>query len=306
MRSIAGVVSALAIALVSATAAADVSKAWQAARDNLPESTVAVGAIDVGAIIKAKSFPTLLAAAVKEERDLAEIMGIVKAACQLDAAATLEGVVVAGDPAAERGAVYLQLAIDRARATACIEAIVKVVGDKSVTVRQDGIYTVISEGVDDETVHLAWVAPNVVVIPMDMSKADAEAWTGHKGAFARSLVAKRIAKLDTKAIAWGAFASATPLDDDDLAVTGAHGSVLHAKGMLTAVVRGTFVDANAAKRTIGEMQRELTREIGRKRTPPALVKLLRTIKVRAVGTEGLLDAKTTEAAFAAAIAASVR
>lgn len=296
-------VSTLAIAVVSTTAAADVSKAWQAARDHLPASTTAVGAIDIATIVNAPSFPTLFAAVVKEERDVGEAVEIVQRACDVDPLKVVEGIVIGGDLSKEQGAIFVQLAFDRAKTTSCFKAIATAVGEHRMVIREDGNVTVVAEKPGDDEAYFVWAAPNVLVIPIELTKADAETWTGHKGAFAKSLVAQVVGQVDTKAVAWGAFASTQPLDAEDLPVTRAHGTVAYARGMLTLAVRGTFANDAAARQSAIAMKRDLASELRSKSTPHPIKKALRTIKIRAKGLDGFIDAKLGEKAFAAAFAA---
>nr|MBA2539066.1 hypothetical protein [Deltaproteobacteria bacterium] len=162
MRTSISCVAALAACLLSAsTSSADVSKAWQAAKDNLP-GMPAIGAIDVAAVVKLPAFGKLFDMARKEERDIDQAVSLLKVACKLDITSVVDGLVVAGDPDGRDDdiVVFVQLTLDRTKATACMETMLKQVEKrKQIAVKQDGIYTVASVG--NEAAYFAWVGPNV-------------------------------------------------------------------------------------------------------------------------------------------------
>jgi hypothetical protein len=283
------------LAALQSRAEADTSKAWAAARDNLPAATRAVGAIDLGAVVKTPSFGKLLALLMKEEKDFREGYEMVKKACKVEPSSVIEGVVFAGDPTTGKGVAFLQLTLDRAKATACLEASLRAAsGNPKASVKAEGNLAALSVGGD--TAYVAWVTGDVVAIAFDPEKKDVlQAWIGQKGAFAKTAVPGQLGKVDTKAIAWGAMALDKPLDDDDLKVLSAHGALTLARGAITGALRGTFVDAKAARDAQTEMQQELTREIGRKSTPEPVKRVLRAINLTAKGTEVALTGTTTEA-----------
>ena len=258
MRALVCVVTMLAA--LSSRAEADTSKAWAAARDNLPASTRAVGALDVAAIVKTAAFGKIFELVMKEERDLREAHALVKKACQVDPLAVIEGVVVAGDPRQDAGVVFLQLSLDRAKATACLEATLRAMGNPKAQLKLDGNIAAVSVGRD--TAYLAWVTGDVVAISLEPEKKDAlQAWIGQKGAFAKT----------------------------------ASGALALAKGTVSGSVRGTFADAKGARDAQAEMQKEITKELGRKSTPEPMKRVLKAISVAAKGSEVTVAGSAAEA-----------
>lgn len=286
-------------------AAADTSKAWAAARDNLPAQTRAIGAIDVAAIVKSAAYARLFELVMKEERDVREAYTLIKKACQVDPAAVIEGVVVAGDPAQDRGVVFLQLALDRAKVTACLEAALKAIGEARPQIKFDGNIAAISVGRD--TAYVAWVTPDVVAISLEPEKKDAlQAWIGQKGAFARSTVPAQLSKVDTKAAAWGALALDRPLVDDYLQIVSAHGAVTLSKGTIAGSLRGTFVNAKVARDTHAEIQKDFAKELNRKRTPDPVKRVIKAIGASVKGAEVALTGSVTEADLLGAMTAVMK
>ena len=302
------VVGALALvaSLASRPAHADYSKAWAAAKDNLPATTKAVLVGDVALGVKTPTYAAVLPMMLAEERDLAQGLALIKGACKIDAVAAVDGFVLAGDPATEKGVAFIQLAgVDRTKLSSCVQSVLKMMGEKSATVTQDGMFTVISNGHD--SLFVAWVTPQVVAISLEPErKADLQAWTGQKGAFARSPVSAQLAKLDTKAPGWGVLALDKPLDDDDVPVKTARGTLAIAGGTLTGELYGNFVTPAAAKRVHGDMTKEIAKEMGRTKTPPAVKKVMKAVVVKSSGSDVTLKVKVAEKDLIAAIAAAFK
>ena len=136
---------------------------------------------------------------------------------------------------------------------------------------------------------------DVVAISLEPEKKDAlQAWIGQKGAFAKTTVPAQLGKVDTKAAAWGAIALDKPLDDD-LRVLSASGALALAKGTVSGSVRGTFADAKGARDAQAEMQKEITKELGRKSTPEPMKRVLKAISVAAKGSEVTVAGSAAEA-----------
>jgi hypothetical protein len=278
--------------LVSSSARADYSKAWAAAKANLPATTRAVAMIDATAFDKSPHFQRIYKLALTADRDVREFEAEVKQLCKLDLAKTLEGVVVAGDPEKNQLVLYVQLAVDRAKATACFEALIakKAGSGPKPTMRQEGMYTVMMSRSGQREIFVAWPAPNVLAFTFDpQNKPALAAWVGREG-FAKSPVAPQIAKADPKAIAAGAVALSRPLDD---MISSAYGQLVMAGERLSAVVVGNTTDANAATKGGAQLTKEIEREKSRKHLAPAIRTLLSNMRVGAKGTDIRLEAAGT-------------
>ncbi|MEO8700341.1 MAG: hypothetical protein ABI867_09870 [Kofleriaceae bacterium] len=304
MRAIPAVVIAL-VSLLSLRAEADVSKAWAAASANLPAETRAIGAIDVAVAVKSPSFAQVFELLQKEEKDIRMAYELVKTNCKIDPVQVVEGVVIAGTPDHGRGAVYIQLSIDRAKAISCVESIFAANKMPKPKISVDGNMTVISVG--KEAMYVAWVTKDVVAIAFKdpTKKSELAGWTGGKGALAKTALAAQIGKTDTKAAAWGAFALDKPLDDNDMKVTSGWGVVNYVKANLAGSVHGNFVDAAAAAKTYAKMQQELAKEMGRKNTPAAMLKVMKAMKLSSKASEVVLEASVSEADLLAAFLAAI-
>src|SRR5262249_20438207 len=114
------------VACLAQRAEADVSKAWQAAKDNLPANTPIVIAVDVGALQKSPALPHLVETLRAEERGFREAYNAFRTGCNVDPLSLVDGFVVAGDPKSDETVVYMQLTIDRAKATTCLQSAIGV------------------------------------------------------------------------------------------------------------------------------------------------------------------------------------
>lgn len=284
------------VAAVSSSAGADVSKAWQAAKDNLPDTIPAIGAVDVAAAVKQPAFGKLLDLVKKEERDIREGLELFRSACNLDVTQVVDGFVIAGDPNGKDDDImlFVQLKIDRAKASTCLEAMLRTVEKrKQVTVQQTGMFTEVSVGKD--TAYFAWVDKAVVAFNIDpIRKARLEGFVGKKG-LAKSPVGSLFGKLDPKAAAFGAIKLAKPLDRE-VPFTTAYGHVTLAGTVASATLVGTTKDATTAGQWVTEVRREITKTAGRDRTPAVAKKILGAIAVSSAGADVTLkaSASTTE------------
>lgn len=273
------------VAAVSSSAGADVSKAWQAAKDNLPDTIPAIGAVDVAAVVKQPAFGKLLALVKKEDRGVREGIELVKSACNLDLTQVVDGVVVAGDPDGKDDdiMVFLQLKIDRPKASTCLEAMLRTVEKrKQVTVQQTGKFTEASVG--DETAYFAWVDKAVVAFNVEpIKKARLERFVGKQG-LAKSPVGSLFGKLDPKAAAFGAIKLAKPLDRD-LPFTQVYGNATLTNTTLAGAIVGTATDTAAAGKFVTEAKRELIKLALRDKLPAIAKKLVTAVTLNAVGAE---------------------
>jgi hypothetical protein len=276
----------LAVGLSARSASADYSKAWAAAKDNLPANTQFVLAVDVAAVFKQPLFPKALEAFKDLDKDLAEGHTKFKQACGFDPLSVVDGIVVAGDTTQRHAVVvYVQLTIDRTKASACLSAAAKAIAKELVTVKQDGVYTVATAKTNGDNAYFPWVAPNVVMIAARPEKKDVvDQWFNQKG-FAKSLVSGQLGNLDMKAVATGAFASDKPIDSW-VPVTKAYGNLtIGSAGKIAGTAVVTATDAATAKNLADEFTKELDREKSRDKTTPTMKKILAAMSATSAGNQ---------------------
>jgi hypothetical protein len=299
MRTRVCVVGALACLVAGSPAEADVSKAWAAAKDNLPAHTQFVVAIDVAAIYKSPLYGKALEMFRGIDREFGKLHAAIKSSCGWDPFSVIEGIVIAGDAKAEDAVAFLQLTIDRTKASSCFQSVAKTVSNGAITVKQDGAYTTASKGKSD-TVYFPWVGPSVVMVSIRPDRKDkVDAWFNQKG-FARSKVAGIAGKLDSKAVIAGALGVDKPFEAS-VPITAAHGSLLYGGGKVTAAAVATATDGAAAARLAAMFNDELQRDLKRDRTPAVVKTIMRAITVAAAGAELSMKATVTEKDFGDAL-----
>src|SRR5438067_5340540 len=154
-------ISVLAVFAWSATAHADPSRAWAAARVNLPVRTEIVAAFDV--------------ATLANRRVLAPLRNFVSAdaaaalrRCKLDPATAVEAIVIASS--GDDGAAYLALgSVDRAKLAACPAAVASALGlgNHPIAITQRGDIMDIESG--SQHSYVGWLTDTIAVLPFDKS-----------------------------------------------------------------------------------------------------------------------------------------
>jgi hypothetical protein len=295
----------LVVCGLASTAHADYSKAWNAAKANLPANTRAVALLDLSAFDRSPHFERLLKTALANERDLREFDAEVKKLCKLDIAKVVEGLVVAGDPEKPQIVFYVQLAADRAKVSTCFEAMVNKKAGEKVALKQEGIYTVLTSKAGGRELYVAWPAPNVLVFRVrSVEQAHLARWVGQTG-WTSSPVAPLLAKTDPKAIAAGAFAFDKPIDGK-VPLTSGYGHLLKAGSTVTATLVARALDATGATWIAAEVNKELKSEKTRKRVHEAIRNLMSKISITAQGTEVTLKGTGSEKDLADAIASEFK
>jgi hypothetical protein len=299
---IAGMLAVACVSWVSLQARADNARAWNAAKAGLPAETKVVVSIDVAAIQKSQLFTTFYPKLL-EKAEYAKAMDAMKSACKIDALAAVQGVVFASDNN-DDGALYVALSgIDRTKLSSCFQALIPKVMDKplKVTVKQDGNITEATDGSGEAPRYFGWVGKDVLVVPFHAeTKAAVNKWMGGKGALAKSVVGKKIAKVNTSAAVWGAGEAAKEVQPG-VNMTGAYGTVAYAKGNFDVNVRAVIENAAQASTMTTAAQKQLDEAKGTALAPPAITSVLKTITVTQDKDEVVIKSNVPEADLMSAV-----
>lgn len=292
----------LAVCALASTAHADYAKAWTAAKANLPATTRAIAMLDFGALDRTPQFAQLWKLALASDREVGEIDRELKQLCKVDISRVAEGLVVAGDPEKNQFVFFLQLGLDRAKASACFEALMSKKAGEKVALEQQGVYSVFTSKNRQRSIYAAWPAPNVVAFTLEPeNKPTLAAWIG-RGGFARSPVAPLLARTDPKAIAAGALSLGRALDRN-IPVMSGYGQIVMTGQNLTALIIGHASDGTTATKIGAELDKEIQREKSRKKLPPSIKNILASTRVGAVGNAVRLEITGTVKDLADAIQA---
>ena len=298
---IVGIFAAALLSFAALHAHAD-TKAWTAAKANLPADAKILVGVDLAALQKTQLFSTLYAKMV-EKADVTKVFDTVKSTCKVDPVTAVQGLVMAQSGDQEDGAVYLALSgIDRTKLSSCLTAAIQgAAEDKTakVSVKQDGNVTQITmDGKDPKFV--GWIGKDVVVVPVHgRDKASVVKWMAGKGALGKTSVARLIAKLNTSAPVWAA-ADASKEIESGVTAKGAYGTVTFAKGNVDADVHAVMESAAQATTMASSAQKQLDDFKGQ--LPPPFGGMLKTVTIAPASDEVILKGSFVEKDLLAALA----
>jgi len=273
-------------------AGAETSRAWNAARDNLPADTAIVMNVNIAALAKSQIVSQMLPMMLGADQDAKKTFDMFKSECKLDPFSAMQSVLVGTDAAQQHGVAYIALAgIDRPKLTACMTTIAKSMTKQPVSIKTDGNISEIT--VDKGTVYVGWIGNDVVVVPLkDSDKASLASWMGGKGGFARSTAAKPVAKVNTGAAIWGATAASKQLPDATMKV--GYGSITYANGNLSADVHAQLENAKQATAMATQANAQIAQFKGDASIPQGISDAIKTLKVASVADEVTVKASIAE------------
>ena len=289
-------VLATVTSLAPIAAHADASKAWSAAKANLPSDATIVAGINFGAIAKSQIFTEMFPKLVASNADLKDFLDLAKSSCGIDPITAVAGAVVATDAAKSSGVVYLALnGLDQTKLASCADKLAKAKGkaDDKITFKKDGnIVEVSSTKQPDKHIFYGWVGSDVIVIPKDGDKAGLQRWMGAKG-FATSALGKVVGKVNTGAAAWGATTESKAIQAG-MNMKGGYGSLDVAGGTITVgahVVLGSPAEATQAST---EANKQLAQLKTSGQLPAMFNSLLASLKVTSAADELVVGASAPE------------
>lgn len=285
---------AVALCLFPTVVRADASKAWAAAKANLPSTTSIVVGFDVAALTKASlfkmGFPMLLA----QKPDIKATLELVKTTCQIDPLTAIDGFVVGTDTDQKKGAAYIAFkGLDEAKIVTCLEALLRSQGTKDAkfVVTRDGAVTQLAMGKD--SLYLTWMGGDVVAMALaPKDKAQLQAWTSGKQSLAKGAVGRLVAKVDTRAAFW--VASSIEQEVEKMKMKGGYGSVALAKGSLAIDLHMLLPGAAEAKGIADKASAELAGKINGPGLAPALKPVMQAVKITSAGPEVIVTAAIPE------------
>jgi hypothetical protein len=299
MRTAAIFATTLSLAVVAVVAAegqarADTARVWAAAKAALPADAKLVIGVDIAAVQKTQVFQAVYPK-LHDSPDANQILGMMKDDCKLDPLAVVRGVVVAMSADQEEGAIYLAVSgIDRAKLSSCFQRVAQARHkDAKIAVKQNGDITELTR--DSETAYIGWIGKDVIVVSKHgEDRASLVKWMGGKGAFAKSDVAKTLAKVNTGAPIWGAGAIPNELQPGMKLKLG-YGAVTTAKGSLAVDFHAVMESADQAiaAADLVNVQLDVVKS-GNAPVPPDAVALLKTVTVAADKDEVRIKANVDE------------
>ncbi len=285
---------AVALCLFPIKARADASKAWAAAKANVPSTASVVVGMDLAALTKTSLFKMAFPLMLSQKPDLKAAFGLVKTTCQFDPLTVIDGFVVGTDKDQKQGAAYIAVkGLDEAKIVTCLESLVRSQGTKDgkIVVTRVGAVTQLAMGKD--SLYVMWMGGDVVVIGLDpKDKAQLQAWTSGKQSLARGAVGRLVAKVDTRAAFW--VASATEREVENVKMTGGYGALALAKGTLAFDLHMVLSSVADAKTVADKAAAELAVKTNGAGLAPALKPVLQGVKITSAGSEVVVKASILE------------
>jgi hypothetical protein len=281
----------MSLAAMAAPAAAD-TKSWAALKNHVPDKTEILLGVDAKGLDPATP-GRMLAVLAAGSPELGRMVDVIKQSCAIDAGRAVSDVAVA---IATKGPDKITIAIgldglDEVKLIDCAQKVVKAKAPKaSITAKPGKLseYTVGESPRDQTTFYVEWPAKDVLVITNHPDQKDSYA-AFDTGKAPQGELASFVAKAQPGGVAW----VAASVNDDHL--VGAYGSAKGGRGRVTGTLHLVAdTDAEATKQT-NKANKELGEVLQDKKTPTAIVNLLKSIKLTAKGRDVVLDGNVSEA-----------
>jgi len=285
---------AVALCLFPITARADASKAWAAAKANLPSTASVVVGMDIAALTKTSLFKMAFPLVLSQKPEVKAAFDVIKTTCQIDPLTSIDGFVVGTDKDQKQGAAYISFkGLDEAKIVTCLESLVRSQGtkDAKIVVTRDGAVTQLAMGKD--SLYVTWMSGDVVVMALEpKDKAQLQAWTTGKKSLAKGAVGRLVAKVDTRAAFW--VASTMEQEIEKMKMQGGYGALALAKGTLAVDLHMVLASAADAKAVADKASAELAVKTNGAGLAPALKPVMQAVKITSAGPEVIVKAAVPE------------
>ena len=281
--------------LAPISAHADASKAWTAAKANLPADATIVVGVNMGAIAKSQIFAEMFPKLVASNPDLKDFLDLAKTSCGIDPITAVAGAIVATDADKKGGVVYLALnGLDQPKLASCADKLAKAKGkgDEKITFKKDGNIVEVTSTKQTKPVYYGWIGSDVIVIPKDGDKVGLQRWMSGKG-FSGSALGKAVGKVNTNAAAWGATTESKSLQPG-MNMKGGYGTLDVAKGNITVGAHVTLGSPAEATQAATEANKQLGQVKASGQLPAMFNSLLGSLKVTSAADELVIGASAPE------------
>jgi hypothetical protein len=281
-----------ALVVVPSIALAGPSKAWTAAKKVHPDAPIIVG-LDVASAKSSDAFKKFYPMLLKKEPDAQKALDLMNKECGLDPFAAINSVVaVIDDKGGDNdGAFYIALdGWDAAKLGDCGK---KIAATEKKELKpgpvKKGIQEIEMVG-ESKKIYLGWIGKDVLVFATkpDDKKFVEKMLRGKGGGKAGKLAAK----LDTSSTVWMAVIKEQDIPDTKMKMKTLSGTVKIASGNVATDVRMGMGNKTQAADFVTLANAELPKLQGQ--LPAAAQAILKTLKLKAAGTEVQATANATE------------
>jgi hypothetical protein len=287
---------ALGLLLVSSAAAADSSKAWNAAKKLIPANMEMIGGVNAATAHNSALYQALLPVLLGKAGGASGELDGIKAECNIDVINSLDSLAFGLD-ASQQGTVVIAFrGVTRSQLEGCLVKRAKEKG-KTLAISNAGGLTTYS-GMNDSNLYTRWVGSDVVAI--STSPGDKASTTAAlAGGIANDKNLRGMAMVNTAASLWLVTNKQgdVPPELGGGKMIGAYGSANVANSTI-AVDAHVGVDSPAtATAVVAKSQAQLTSAA----SGPPFADLLKTVKISAAASEVLVTAQLPEQALLGAI-----
>jgi hypothetical protein len=299
MRTRTALLAAALVTCIAAPHARAESRAWTAAKANLPADSAVVVGLNFGSIRKSALFAKLYPALISQKPELQQAFDLAKTVCKIDPIEAVDSAVIGTDVDQKGGAVYLALKdLDEGKLVGCFESVAANKGakDAKVTIKHDGSISELSSPTSTDKVFIGWVGKDVLVVSFTFNdKASLQRWMGGKGALAKSGVGKPVSKVNTSAAGWLGLVQDKELDPG-IRMKAGWGSLDIGGGNVSTDFHIQIDSAANAAKQAASMNKQLSDLLASGAVPASVQPLAKSVKIGATGDELTVKAGATEQA----------
>lgn len=267
--------SCLAVAAATTSLAAADTKSWTAIKGKIPANTAVVLSFDVSALrAGAKEYAKVVNGLIKSEKDVAQVVTMIKSTCALDVTTAVSDVSIAFSMGG-KGIISVGLdgGLDEAKLMACANKVLEKQQPGVKITGKPGVITEYSVAGQTGGFFVAWPSKDVFVISTEPDNRPSleTAWKSGKP------LTGDLASYATKANGGMAWAAAIPAEPD---IKAGYGTLSLAAGTFKGVMHVIPADPKNGEKMLKEAKPELAKEAKKaQKSSKALAKFLRGVKV---------------------------
>jgi hypothetical protein len=290
-------IALLAILGVSTLAHAE-PKAWTAGKKVIPSKVIGVVGIDASAIRSSELYKQLVPALLGKHADVKDELGQIKTTCSLDVTGAVDSAVVAVSEDGKGTIVVALKGVNQKAAEACLGKLAKAQG-KTLTIDKAGDLVRYHMAEGDKDLYFRWLSSDTFAIATEPDDQEASKAAIAGGLASNKELAPLLAAVKTSAPLWFAFAKQQDIDQFNAKMTGMYGTTNLKAGNVALdfhIRMDTEKGASDFASGISAMLPMLSGQV-----PPSLASLVKSVAIKAAGSEVVATAQAPEADVATAL-----
>jgi hypothetical protein len=290
-------IALLVIVCVSSLAQAD-SRAWTAGKKVIPPKVIGVVGVDASAIRSSELYKQLVPALLGKHADVKDELVQIKTTCGLDVTGAVDSAVVAVTEDGKGTIVVALKGVNEKAAEACLGKLAKA-QDKTMTIDKVGDLVRYHMGDGDKDLYFRWLSSDTFAIAIEPDDQEASKAAIAGGLPGNKELAPLLAAVKTTAPLWFAFAKQQDIAQFNAKMIGMYGTTNLKAGNVALDFHIRMDSEKGASDFASGVSAMLPMLSGQ--VPPALGSLVKSIAIKAAGTEVVATAQAPEADVATAI-----